>query len=298
MYYIVFGLLYALSLLPMAVLYLFSDFIYWLIYYVFGYRKAVVMNNLLIAFPEKSEAERVKIAKKFYHNFVDNFIETLKLLSAGKKFIMQRLVIDQDLFDPLYATGRKCQLHLGHNFNWELANVAMPYLVQFDFIVVYMPLQSKIMDRLFLHLRTRTGSIMLPATNMRNEIMQHRNSQYLLTLVADQAPANSSKAFWLPFFGRPTSFTKGPENGARAGNIPVVFAQLYKVKRGHYRAHVELGAENPGELESGELTRRYIKFLEAAIREHPDMWLWSHRRWKHAWKEEYRSQWIGEAPVN
>jgi KDO2-lipid IV(A) lauroyltransferase len=275
-----------------------SDTLAALVYHVIGYRKKVVLDNLRIAFPEKTEQERKAIAKKFYHNFVDNFIESIKLLSANKKWITDHLVLDSDPFTAFYQAGRKCQLHLGHNFNWEIANVVMPFYSSYKFMVVYMPIKAKAMNRLFMHLRTRTGSTMLPATDMRNAIVPYRNTQYLLALVADQAPSNVSNAFWLNFFGRPTAFVRGPESGARVGNIPVIFAQLYKVKRGYYRAYLEVGADNPRDLPEGELTRRYIIFLEKAIRQHPDMWLWSHRRWKHDWKEEYSKLWIGEkAPL-
>lgn len=288
MYYLVYIPLYLFSLLPLRVLYIISDGCYLLLYYVIGYRRKVVLDNLAIAFPEKTAAERVSIAKKFYRNFVDNFIETIKLLSAGKKFITKHFMLDSDPFESIHISGRKCQLHLGHNFNWEVANVAMPFYVQSSFLVVYMPIKNKAIDRLFMHLRTRTGSIMLPATDMRNAIIPHRNTQYILALVADQAPGDPAKAHWLNFFGRPTPFVRGPESGARLGNIPVVFTQLYKTKRGYYRAHLEVGAENPAELPEGELTRRYINFLERAIRDRPDMWLWSHRRWKHEWKDGYK----------
>lgn len=297
MYYLVYIPLYLLSLLPLRVLYLLSDALAAFTWYVLGYRKKVVLDNLRIAFPEKSEQERKAIAKKFYHNFVDNFIETLKLLSAGQKFITKHFVLDSDPFNAFLQAGRKCQLHLGHNFNWEIANVVMPYYTSHTFIAVYMPLRNKVMDRFFMHLRTRTGTVMLPATDMRNAIVPYRNSQYVLALVADQAPGDVSKAYWLNFFGRPTPFVRGPESGARVANIPVIFAQIYKVKRGYYRAHLEVGTENPHDLPEGELTRHYITFLEKAIRQHPDMWLWSHRRWKHAWKDEYRNMWIGKDQV-
>ena len=294
MYYLVYIPLYLLSLLPLRVLYILADAVYVIFYYLVGYRKKVVMHNLEIAFPEKTIEERKTIAKKFYRNFVDNFIETIKLLSAGKKFITRHFVLDSDPIKQLYESGRKCQLHLGHNFNWEIANAAMPLYTRYSFLAVYMPIGSKIMDRLFKHLRTRTGSIMLPATNMRDAIRPYHETRYLLALVADQAPGSVSNAYWLNFFNRPTPFVRGPERGARAGNIPVVFTQIYKTKRGYYRAQLEVGAENPAELPEGELTRRYIRFLEKAIRDRPDMWLWSHRRWKHEWKNEYRELWIGE----
>src|SRR3954469_2431679 len=102
MYYIIFGFLYLLSLLPLPVLYLFSDFVYFLIYHVFGYRKKVVMHNLTIAFPDKTEKEKIGIAKKFYRNFTDNFIETIKFLSAGEKFFRKRLTGEFSRFADLY----------------------------------------------------------------------------------------------------------------------------------------------------------------------------------------------------
>lgn len=294
MYYFVYGILYLLSLLPMPVLYLLSDGIYFLVFYVLAYRKKVVLGNLKTAFPEKSEHERNRIAKKFYHNFIDTFIETIKLISASNGFIKKRFYGASPVIDRLYEKGLKCQVHLGHNFNWEMANIGMPFYTKFIFIVVYMPINNKIFDRLFMKIRTLTGSILLPATNMKNELLPYRYKQYFLTLVADQVPGDVSNAYWLNFFGKPTPFLKGPERGARIGNIPVVFCQIKRLKRGHYQALFTLAEENPRKLPEGELTRRYIKFLEQVIREEPDMWLWSHRRWKKEWKDEYRELWIGE----
>ena len=297
MYYLVYGLLYLLSLVPMRLLYVLSDAIYGLIYYVFGYRKEVVMNNLLIAFPEKTEAERLNIAKTFYHHFVDNFIEMLKLMSASKSFIYKRFKFENpEVYEKYYGEGRKCQVHMGHNFNWEMANLAVPLYTQYLFIAVYMPVENKVFDRLLKHLRSRTGTLMLPATEMSKSILPYRGQQYLLALVADQAPGNPANAYWLNLFGRPTPIVRGPERGAIAGNIPAVFAEIHKSKRGYYSAKIELGSDNPASLPEGELTRRYIGFLERSIREHPSMWLWSHRRWKHEWKEEYSDKWIDTEP--
>ncbi len=295
MYYLLYGFLYLLSLLPLRVLYIISDGLAALLYHVFGYRKEVVMKNLGIALPEKTNEERVRIAKRFYRNFVDNFIETIKMISGGEKFVRNHVVFDSDPFTAIHESGRKCQLHLGHNFNWELANARFPlYHPTISFLGVYMPIKNKAVDRLFIRLRSRTGTILLPATDMRSAMVPWRNAQYVLGLVADQAPGDVSRAYWLNFFNHPTPFVRGPESGARLGNIPVVFAQIYKVKRGRYHVHFEIGSLEPASLPEGELTRRYIHFLEGAIREHPDMWLWSHRRWKWEWKEEYKKGWVGE----
>lgn len=293
MYYVVYGVLYLFSLLPMWLMYLFSDGLALILYYIIRYRRQVVMDNLLIAFPEKTEADRKRIAKKFYRNFTDNFIETIKLLSASPGFIRSHFIIDNpEILENFYRAGSRCQLHLGHTFNWELANVAFPLLSDFPFIVAYMPVENKVFDRLVLKLRGRTGTILLPATRLQRSILPYRNTQYLLTLVADQAPGNPDQSYWLNFFGRPTSFVKGPERGARAGNIPAVFVRFYKTARGYYRVFLTTIADHPAELPEGELTRRYRDLLEDAIRQHPDGWLWSHKRWKAQWKEEFRGLWI------
>ena len=293
MYYLVYGLMYAMSLLPMWLLYRFSDGLALLLYGVIRYRRSVVLSNLRIAFPEKTEAGRLRIARKFYRNFTDNFIETLKLLSASRSFLEQRLVLDNpELLDYYYDQGRKIQLHLGHLFNWEIANVAIPLRTRYTFLVAYMPVENKVFERLFLHLRSRTGSVPLPATRMQRAILPYRNMLYMLALVADQSPGGPENSYWLNFFGRPTPFIRGAERGARIGDIPAVFVRIYQRSRGHYRVHLTTLAEHPGELPEGELTRRYRTMLEAAIRLQPESWLWSHKRWKYSWNDSLLPFWI------
>jgi KDO2-lipid IV(A) lauroyltransferase len=287
MYYVVYGLLYVLSLLPLRLLYLIGDFAYLIIYHVAGYRKKVVLQNLAIAFPHETEQAREKIAARFYRNFTDNFIETIKLLSASTGFIRERFQFDDAVFQYLHKNGKKCQVHLGHNFNWEIGCLAVAQGIPQPFLGVYAPIENKTFDRLIRKLRTRTGAVLLPANDMRKAILPWRNSEYVLGLIADQNPGNLAKAVWIPFFGRPTPFVTGPENGARLSNIPVVFCHIVKVKRGYYRGFFDLAEEQPALLPKGVLTYRYIQFLEKVITKNPDMWLWSHRRWKHQWTPEF-----------
>jgi KDO2-lipid IV(A) lauroyltransferase len=293
MYFLVYGCVYALSLLPMWLLYGLSDGIAFLLYGVIRYRRSVVLANLAIAFPEKTAVERLRIAKRFYRNFTDNFIETIKLLSAGERFLQKRFVLDNpELLHHFYDEGRKLQAHLGHLFNWEIGNAAIPRLTRYPFLVAYMPVENKAVDRLFLRLRSRTGSVPLPATQLQRAILPFRNQQYILALVADQSPGGPDNSYWLNFFGRPTPFVRGPERGARIADIPVIFVRFYKPRRGYYHAELITIAEHPRELPEGELTRRYRDLLEAAIRQHPDSWLWSHKRWKYDWKPEFSPFWI------
>jgi KDO2-lipid IV(A) lauroyltransferase len=292
MYYIVFGFFYLFSLLPFWLLYFFSNGFAFILYHVIAYRKDIVFSNLATAFPEKTAAERKKIAKQFYRNFSDNWLETIKMLSISEKNIGKRITTDLTVLQEIYASGRCCDILLGHQFNWEWCNASVPVRVPFRVLVAYSPIKSKIVDRLFLHLRQRFGCILLPFDDMRRAMLPHRNSQYLLGLVADQNPAIPERSYWLNFLNTPTSFLKGPEKGARIGNIPAAFMAFSKTKRGHYHLQASLLHLNPRETTEGELTKKYVSLLEENIRKHPDLYLWSHRRWKHPWKEDYKKSWI------
>jgi KDO2-lipid IV(A) lauroyltransferase len=295
MYYLLYALFYLLSLLPMRVLYFIGDAFYLIAYYIMKYRRDVVMSNLLIAFPGKTVAERIRIAKKFYHNFIDSFMEMLKLVSASDEFLKKRFrITNMDAINKLYATKKSCHIHLGHTFNWEWGQLVLATLTPYQVMVVYMPITNQVFEKLLYRLRTRSGSVFLPANNMRKAMEPWLDRQYLLGLVADQNPGNPDTAHWLNFFGRPTPFVTGPEKSARASELPVVFAYMEKPKRGQYHAVIDLITENAAALPEGELTRRYVRYLEEVIRLNPDMWLWSHRRWKHEWSEKYEKNWIGE----
>lgn len=299
MYYIVFGFFYLLSLLPMRLLYIFSDGVYLIVYRFMGYRKKVVMDNLEIAFPEKSNAERVEIAKAFYHNLIDSFIETIKLVSASGRFLEKRVKANWEVLEPLYQSGRSCQLHLGHTFNWEWGHHVLSSHTKFQTLVVYMPISNPLFEKLMYHLRVRHGTQFIAADKMSKSMESFKDKQYLLGLVADQSPGNLKKAYWMNFFGRPTGFVSGPEKAARAGNLPVFFTFIVKPRRGYYYGVLEMACENPAALKEGELTLMYSRYMEKVIRRNPEMWLWSHRRWKHNWNPEFKKNWIdGDLPGN
>lgn len=253
------------------------------------------MHNLLVAFPEKTETERVAIAKQFYKNFIDSFIEAIKLVSAKDDFLKKRFTItNAGALNELHQSGKSCQVHLGHTFNWEWGQLVLQTCTLYKLMVVYMPISNAVFEKLFYKIRTRNGSIFLPATSMKSSMAHYKNSQYLLALVADQSPGNLHGAYWLNFFGKPTAFVSGPEKGARLNNLPVIFAYIEKPRRGYYHAVIDIACEDAGKLPEGELTVKYVRYLEEVIKRNPSMWLWSHRRWKHQWKEEYTKNWIDE----
>lgn len=293
MYYILYGFLKLLSLIPLQLLYLLSDFVYVLLFYVFGYRKKVVLNNLAIAFPEKTDEDRKEIMKAFYHNFCDNFIEMIKLMSWSEKEINKRFKGNAEMLNQWKDKGQSVQVVSGHFFNWEIANLGVGSVCEIPFVVVYMPIKNKAVDKLVYDIRKKTGSILVAATDFRNQVKELLKQQYALILVGDQNPGDPSKAYWLNFFSKPAPFVVGPEKGARRNNTVVIYADFYKVKRGYYEYQFDLLTTTPNSLAEGELTRMIVKKIENSIRQRPANYLWSHRRWKHAWNEAYRNQWIG-----
>lgn len=288
MYYLLYGLLYVLSLLPWKVLYFLSDIAYTVVYYILGYRKEVVMNNLLIAFPEKTVQQRIRIAKNFYHSFLDTFIETIKFLSIPDKQFSRRITGNFEILNELYKTGQNIQIHSAHFFNWEYMNWAIPKYSTYPFVGVYMPVGNNAFNRIILNMRKRYGSIMVSTVNFKTSFHQIAKGRYALGLYTDQNPPNAAQSFWVPFFGKLTPFLPGPEKSARINNTAVVFVQYYKVKRGYYHAEFELVTTAPKDFGRGELTKKYVDYLEKCLRKRPYNYLWSHRRWKHEFNEDYR----------
>lgn len=278
----------------MRVLYIFSDGIALLLYYLLAYRKKIVLANLQIAFPDKTVAERKSIAKRFYRNFTDTFIETIKFLSWKLEDINKRFTINPVGLEEAYACQKTVHLVGMHNFNWEFVNWGLVKKVPYPFLGIYMPVGNKAFDKIIADMRSRYGTILVPATNFKTNYLKYANTIHMLASAADQSPGNPSNAYWLNFFDKPTAFVTGVEKGARLNNAAVVFAHFYKTSRGRYHIDTEFVVADPNTLPEGELTRRYVRYIEKCLRQQPDNYLWSHKRWKKEWKEEYRDLWVGE----
>ncbi len=285
MYYILYSILYLFSLLPLRLIYVVSDFFYVLVYYLIGYRKKVVMQNLLIAFPEKTQKERTRIAKDFYHRFIDSMLETVKLLSAPDRFFEKRFTGNWELLDSFYNSGKAVQLHLGHTFNWEWGNIQLQKKIRYQVLGVYMPISNPAFDRLFQKLRRRSGTKLLSAHNMAKDFLPYRGTRYCLALIADQSPARMNNARWHNFFNRKTAFTTGPAKNAVKNDTIVIFAAINRPRRGYYQVTFSVAETRAAVASEQELTEKFVRYLEDVIRSNPPMWLWSHRRWKHEWKE-------------
>jgi len=287
MYYLVRSLLYLISLLPFWVLYLISDLFYAVTFYVVKYRRQIVMDNLSIAFPEKTEQERKLIAKQFYHNLIDTFIESIKFISISGKQLEKRSSGEFELINRLIAEGKNIHLMAGHQFNWEYANLQYSRHLDLPFVGVYMPIKNKILNRIFYTFRQKYGSVLISKDDFKNRRHEVFSSQYCLALAADQNPGDPSNAYWIRFFSQPVPFVTGPAKGAVRNNTAVIFIGFHKIKRGHYLFKATLLAENGSSHTPEQLTALYRDALEKTIYADPANYLWSHRRWRWQWKEEY-----------
>lgn len=297
MYYLIYGLLYLVSLLPFFVIYGLSNFISFVIYRLVGYRKKVVLQNLAIAFPEKTTAERQKIARRFYRNLIDNFLEAIKLISMSNKELQKRAKVDLSNCQALFDSGRNIQFHCGHQMNWEYGNLIIAQKLPIPWIGVYMKINNKSLNKIFYELRSKTGTILVGSKEFKHKRHQVFGKQYALGLAADQKPSTANQGTWLYFFNKATPFVNGPDKGARLPNTAVVFVKFVKIKRGFYEFQPTVIEPLDKVFQPNEVTLRYRDFLEETIRNHPDNYLWSHNRWKYAWDVEFESQWVDVKPM-
>ncbi len=252
----------------------------------------MVFNNLAIAFPEKSPPEKERIAKQFYRNLVDTFIETIKMLSISREEIFKRARFDFTEVQQMLDKGKNIQLHSGHQMNWEYGHWSVAWQGNVPWVGVYMRINNKALDRLFFNLRNKGNTVLVAAQEFKARAHVVFKEQYMLGLLADQNPGAPHSSYWLNFFGRPAPFITGPDKGARKNNTAVFFVNFVKLRRGYYRFEPKLVIENGAELKEGELTLLYRDFLEETIKLDPANYLWSHRRWKWPYKKEYRERWI------
>jgi len=281
-YYLALPFLYGIALLPFPLLYFFSDVLFLLIYHVFGYRKTVVLTNLRNSFPEKGEAEVQGIAHDFYRWFCDLTLETVKTLTISPEAVRRRVTFEGIEVLRNYANRKQSIIVvLGHFGNWEFAGAR--YSLEKDIpqlYVIYHPLHNRAFDKLMIRMRTRLGTKLYTMQETSRAMLRDRPLLTATAFIADQTPS-PDRAYWLNFLGQDTPVFFGTEALARKFNYPVVYISITRPRRGQYNMKVETLVEAPSGMKEGEITEKHTRRLERDIRNHPDLWLWTHRRWKH-----------------
>lgn len=282
LYLIFVGLGNLIALLPFRILYFISDAVYPLIYYVFKYRKKVVFDNLRNSFPEKSDEEITAIAKKFYRHFCDLFFEVIKTFRISSKEYVKRLhYSNPEVMEQLYNENRHVLVIMSHYCNWEWG-VSLAMQGKHKFASIYKPLNNKNFDKLMIHLRTRHGGVMVSMKQTARYLAEHIQSGELtlLNFLVDQSPYYKDIQYWTTFLNQDTAVYLGVEKMARKTRQTVVFNKYRKVKRGYYEVEVVKICDDASKLEQHELTEMHTKILESIIKEQPEYWLWTHKRWK------------------
>jgi Kdo2-lipid IVA lauroyltransferase/acyltransferase len=273
--------LYLLSLMPFWFLYFVSDILFLVIYYLVGYRRKVVQQNLQHAFPDKTDLERQDIERKFYRHFADLIVETIKTISISRAELARRVTIaNPEVVEKLLHTDRKLVGVAGHYCNWELLAMAIAAITEKKFMVIYKPLSNKIFDKFFIRTRSRLGGIPVAMKLVLRKMVELKNEPFITVLLGDQTPVRHEATYFTTFLNQPTAVFLGVEKMAKSFDSLVYFCDMRKVKRGYYTYTVVSLFEDVKSAAPYAITKAHVQYLEKIINQEPQYWLWSHRRWK------------------
>ena len=293
LYYIVYGLWYMLSLLPLRVHYVLSDVIFLLLYHILGYRKKVVRTNLRTSFPEKSQEELKQIERDFYHFFCDYMVESVKMMTISEQEMRRRMVFkNMEAVDNILAEGQSIALYLGHYCNWEWVTslpLWLPANIQPG--QIYHPIENRLTDQLFLRARQHFNSLCIPMQDTLRRLLEFTKSNrpMIIGYISDQKPHWVNIHHWVDFLNHDTPGLTGTERIVRKLNHAVFYIDMQRKHRGYYEAELRLITRHPQQMHEFEITDIYYQMLEKTIRRAPAYWLWSHDRWKRT-REEFNER--------
>lgn len=271
--------LYLLSLLPFWLLYMVSDVLFVFLYYVAGYRRKVVQENLLNSFPEKTERERAQIEKKYFKYLADLMVETIKMISISKKELQRRVVLtNPEIIERYTEENKSITAVAGHYCNWEWAG--LEFSVESRLFFIYKPLSSKMFDDFFIKVRSRFGGIAVAMKQTMRTMVTHRKEFTVTVFAGDQTPVQTEANYFTTFLNQPTAVFLGIEKIAKLIDSAVIFYDMKRVKRGYYTYTIVPLIENSKDSAAYEITEAHVNYLQMMINREPQYWLWSHRRWK------------------
>jgi len=278
----VYPIIFLFSSLPFFLIEYLSNAIYFIVYKVFKYRVKVVRLNLQNSFPNKSHEELKRIEIGYYRHLSDLFLETIKGLTISKNELVKRMKnIDQHIYDDFFNANQSFVVVMSHCGNWEWVCDMSQIVCKQSVQCVYKTLSSDGFDWLMYKIRSRFGAIPMPMEQTLRIISANKNMTTVTAFIGDQNPSSGKTAHWTHILNQDTPFMNGPEKIAKKFNMPIVYLSSRKVKRGHYEARSEIIVANPSDYKDGEITDLIAKRTEQEILAQPEIWLWSHRRWKH-----------------
>lgn len=270
-------------MLPFRLLYILSDFVYLIVYYVIGYRKKTVRENLALALPHLSDAERLVIEKKSFQHLCDMFLEMIKTMTISKKEISERFVFTNiDVYHKLEEQNKSIAMMLAHYASYEWV-ISMNTYVKFNGYAIYKKIANPYFDKLVRDIRSRFKAYLITTKETVPTIITNKNNNLLSIygFASDQSPKISSAFHWQKFMGIEVPVHTGAEMLSKKYDMNVIFLKVKKVKRGFYEASFEILSDNVQEVPDYEITDKFLKLVEQQIYEAPEYYLWTHKRWKH-----------------
>lgn len=284
LYYLI---LLPFSLLPLSIIYVFTDIAFIIFCTIFPYRKKVIVENLSKSFPTKSKKEIRILQRKFYRHFCDLLAEGIKNLSISEKELLKRIKVANPLImDQLFNENKSVILVAGHYNNWEFLISSQHVLFKHAAFGIGKKMTNAFMDNKINERRMRFGMRVLHSGNFKEEIEKVLPSPIAILTLSDQSPGDTHKSYWMEFLNQQTPVLFGAEQLAHTYDFALVYFETKKLKRGHYSIDLELITDQPKSLEWGEITEAHTKLLEATIIKQPEFWLWSHKRWKRTLPED------------
>ncbi len=279
---------WVISKLPFWFLYIISDFFYLILYYIIGYRKKIVYQNLRNSFSQKNTKEIRRIAKQNYHSLCDIILETLKKTGMSENDFQHRIKgINFELLDKLYEEKKSVLGAMGHfgNFEWAISYLALKNPSKT--YVAARPLSNNFFDDFATKTRSIFGLTPYHYKKTYELLKSNKNKTTMTVIVGDQTPTKDKIKYWTAFLNQETPFHLGIEKMSKIFNLAVVYFDIYRVKRGYYQIECKLISDSPEKTKDFEIIENYIRKIENTIVQHPADWLWSHRRWKHKKEHTY-----------
>ncbi|MHA7831101.1 MAG: lysophospholipid acyltransferase family protein [Flagellimonas sp.] len=299
-YILVYPLLWLISRLPFKVIYFISDGVYVLLYHVIGYRKKVVRNNLALVFPEKSEEERLRIEKKFFRHMCDIFLEMMKTMGMRKKEIQERFTVTNiELLNGLEKKSLNTMLMLPHYASWEWVLSLNLQIISKGY-GIYQKVENKYFDKLVRDIRGKYNTELISTRESRKilEAAIESNELLMVGIISDQSPMVSRAKYWTDFMGILVPAHVGGEEICKTNDIIPVYLKVKKIRRGYYEGTFKILTENPTEVPDYGITDAFLRETEKAIREAPEYYFWTHKRWKHMGKAPKEFQQKSDKAVN
>jgi len=289
-FYLCLPFFYVIAMLPFNCIYVISDALYYMAYYVIRYRRQIVADNLAQTFPKKSLLFYKKLEKAFYHHLCDLLLEHLKSLLITPQALNKRCKFSNpDLLQTAYKNGQHIILLSGHQGNWEWVASTLALQKWHTIYAIYKRLKNPHFNNLIARIRQRFGrKILLDRGAFKYMCRYPTHSPIATAILADQMPNSIQNAYMITFLGQPTYVNDELAKVIHRLNFPVFFIDVKKEKRGHYVLEAKLLFEQPQLVTPRCITESYMNHIENAIDQQPATWLWSHRRWKNKSAAENR----------